>query len=104
MKYELINPPNNKYTTKQQIFINRGFKENDLIHYMNLSNEDINDPEVFGEEVMAAAASELKRAIETKTDICVIVDSDCDGFSSSAILINYIYDISPKYIEEGHLH
>ena len=51
MKYKLINPPNNKYTAKGQILINRGMKEEDLTHYMSLTDDDINDPEVFGKEL-----------------------------------------------------
>jgi single-stranded-DNA-specific exonuclease len=36
-----------------------------------------------------------------KKRICIIVDSDCDGFTSSAILINYLYDLSPDYTREN---
>ena len=42
----------------------------------------------------------------------VIVDSDCDGYTSSALLLNYLYDLFPSfvlnnvkyYIHEGKEH
>jgi single-stranded-DNA-specific exonuclease len=103
MKYKLINPPNNKYTAKGQILINRGMKEEDLIHYMNLTDDDINDPDTFGHELLVGASSTIFQIIKNEDDICVIVDCDCDGYTSSAILINYLYNIAPEYTE-NHVH
>ena len=103
MKFKLINPPNENYSATKQVLINRGFVPQEIEHYMNLSDADINDPEVFGEELLAAAASVLKRAIDSQSDICVVVDCDCDGYTSSAILINYLYDLDPDFTE-NHVH
>lgn len=115
MKYELINKPSNKYNAKQQILINRGLKETDLVHYMNLTDDDINDPTSFsvnGEIVKAAAACFLNH-LKADSTICVIVDCDCDGYTSSAILINYINDLKGTdwvqnhvswYLHEGKQH
>ena len=103
MKYELINKPNNRYNAKQQILINRGLKEEDLVHYMNLTDDDINYPERFGEDLLLAAATQLNDAISENKDTCIIVDCDCDGYTSAAVLINYLYDINPTYVEE-HVH
>lgn len=74
MKYELINQPNDKYNAKQQILINRGIKEADLVHYMNLTDADINEPEAFGKERMAAAAQCFLSHVFKRNTICVIVD------------------------------
>ena len=103
MKYELINQPNDKYSAKQQIFINRGIKEEDLVHYMNLTDNDINPPEMLGEDLLRGAAIEIKEAINENLEICVVVDCDCDGYTSSAILINYLHDLAPVYTET-HVH
>ena len=103
MKFKLINPPNENYSATKQVLINRGFVPREIEHYMNLSDADINDPEVFGEELLAAATSALKRAIDSQSDTCVIVDCDCDGYTSSAILINYLYDLDPDFTE-NHVH
>lgn len=102
MKYKLINTPNDKYNAKQQILINRGLKETDLNHYMNLTDSDINDPEVFGKELMQAGADLILKAAQNESDICIIVDCDCDGYTSSAVLINYLVDAFPQLTE--HIH
>ena len=103
MKYKLINPPNDKYTAKGQILINRGMNEEDLVHYMNLTDADINDPDIFGLDLLWDAASIITQTINNQNDICVIVDCDCDGYTSSAILINYLHNINPSFVEE-HIH
>lgn len=38
MKYELINKPNKNFSTIQQILYNRGILENEILHYINLSD------------------------------------------------------------------
>ena len=102
MRYELINTPNDKYNAKQQILINRGLEEKELTHYMNLTDADINPPEAFGKELMDAAAKCFISHLDRDSKICVIVDCDCDGYTSSAILINYIYDLkSNDYIQNN---
>ena len=101
MKYKLINLPNPKYNAKQQILINRGLKEEDLNTYMNLTKDVVNDPAIFGKELMDAATACFMRHFDNKSQICVIVDCDCDGYTSAAILINYIYYLSltnPEYV------
>ena len=97
MKYKLINTPNEKYNAKQQILINRGMAEEDLVHYMNLTDDDINPPEAFGEERIKAAAKCLLSHLDNDSKICVVVDCDCDGYTSSAIMINYIHDLKNDY-------
>ena len=103
MKYELINRPNPKYNAKQQILINRGLKETDLVHYMNLTDEDINEPEVFGKELIEAASNCLLKHLDNDSTICIIVDCDCDGYTSSAIMINYIYDLTSADWVQNHV-
>lgn len=99
MKYELINQPDEKYNAKQQLLINRGIKEEDLVHYMNLTDDDLNDPKCFGEQLLEDAAAMIRISIDREDDVCVIVDCDCDGYTSSAILINYLHDLAPAWAE-----
>lgn len=35
----------------------------------------------------------LREAVAEHTKICVIVDADADGFTSAAIILNYLYDL-----------
>jgi len=99
MKYKLINPPNENYSAKKQVLINRGLKPKEIDHYLNLTDADINEPEAFGKELLGNAASVLLETINNGGDICVIIDADCDGYTSSAILINYLYDLDPDFVE-----
>ena len=101
MKYELINQPNDKYSAKQQILINRGIKEEDLVHYMNLTDKDINDPSIFGDVISRAADVFIMEVLHNlDAVIAVIIDCDCDGYTSAALLINYIYDLAPNFAEK----
>ena len=74
MKYELIQKPDNKYTAKQQVLINRGIAFKDLAHYMNLTDDDINKPEIFGKELMDAAADCFLSHLDADHNICIVVD------------------------------
>ena len=104
MKYKLINPPSNKYNAQQQILINRGIDEKDISHYMNLTDDDINPPEALGEELLEKAAAAVRATLnQPDTEIVVIKDSDCDGYTSAALLINYLHDLAPAYTE-NHVH
>lgn len=105
MKYKLINPLNPTLTAQEQIMVNRGFKTREEIrHYMNLTDDDINPPEALGEELLEKAAAALRATLDQPDkEIAVIVDCDCDGYTSSAVLINYLHDLAPAYTE-NHIH
>ena len=97
----------NEYTedgnATSHILLNRGLPQEELYHYINSSDEDINDPALFGENLLNLAAKTLIKHISLQDDILVIVDADCDGFTSSAVLINYLHDLFPSFVE-NHLH
>ena len=48
---------------------------------------------------MRQAATTLIKHIQKNDSILFIVDSDCDGFTSSAIFINYLYNLFPSWVE-----
>lgn len=103
MKYKLINKINANYSTIEQILTNRGIPLNEIHHYLNTTDADINDPAAFGVERLKAAAAALIQTVSNNQDALVIVDCDCDGYTSSAVLINYLYDLFPAWTE-SHLH
>ena len=103
MKYQLINKINPNYSTIQQILTNRGIPFNEISHYMNTTDEDINSPLLLGKEKLKNAAAALTQAILSNESVLIIVDCDCDGFTSSALLINYLYDVFPSWVE-NNLH
>ena len=52
---------------------------------------------------MSTAATAYKMALDTGKPVALIADSDCDGFTSSALLYNYLYDAFPTWVA-AHLH
>ena len=79
---------------------------------MNTTDEDINDFKLLGESQLKAAAAALIKNIQAQKNILVVVDCDCDGYTSSALLINYLHDLFPAFVEnhltyylhEGKIH
>lgn len=99
MKIKLINIPDEKLRATEQILINRGIKLADAHHYLNTTDADINDPLEFGQDKMSRAARAVAACIGQEKRMLVVVDCDCDGFTSSAILINYLHDMASSYTE-----
>ena len=98
MKYKLIKPIQKKYTTLQQILYNRGINIEDMDSYLNTSDDCINHFSLLGKDNLFKAATALIKTITNNESAVVIVDSDCDGFTSAATLINYLYDLFPSWV------
>lgn len=96
MKFKLINEPNEEYTTIEQILVNRGIPRSEIYKYTHLDDSVINPPTALGEELLHEAAKVLFWAIQEQKKAFVVVDCDCDGYTSSALLINYLYKIVPS--------
>ena len=103
MKYDLIKPINKNYSTVEQILTNRNIPKEEIPTYLNTNWENVASPEAFGSELLHNAATELFYAVHYNTDTFLIVDADCDGFTSSALLYNYLYDVFPTWAT-AHLH
>ena len=98
MKYELISKPNQNFSTIQQILFNRGIAEKDILHYINLSDQDINSPLALGEDNLRNGLTILIDTIKKDKNAVIIIDCDCDGYTSAALLINYLYKIFPSWV------
>ena len=103
MNYKLLHGINPNYTTIEQILTNRGISIEDITHYLNTTDADINEPERLGEENLRAAAACLIKTISEDKNALIIIDCDCDGYTSSAVLINYLYELFPAWAE-NHLN
>lgn len=101
MKYKLIKEVNPKYSAIEQVLTNRGIKLNDIHHYLNTTDNDINSAEMLGEERLKTAAAALISAIKDNKKMLVVVDSDCDGYTSSALLLNYLYKLFPAFVKNN---
>ena len=109
MRYKLLN--SQTYTSYKYpisfILGNRGMKEDEIQHLMNLSENDINDYKLLGEEKLHTAYTCLKDAIINDKNVFLLVDSDCDGYTSAAILYNYLYKVNQDWCVDKityHLH
>ena len=101
MKYKLIKEINPNYSAIEQVLTNRGISYNDIKHYLNTTDSDINSAEMLGEERLKSAAAALVSTIKENKKMLVVVDSDCDGYTSSALLLNYLYDLFPAFVKNN---
>jgi len=102
MRYKLIKDIDPSYSPIQQVLTNRGINFNEIHHYLNTTDKDIANAEMFGSNVMKLAAAALIQAIQNDEKTLVLVDCDCDGYTSAAIMINYLYDLFPSFVK-NHL-
>ena len=80
---------------------NRGIPYYDIYRWLNTTDADINDFNLLGADRLHKAAQTLIKTISQDARALVIVDSDCDGFTSSALLINYLYDHFPAWVQNN---
>lgn len=99
MKIKLINQPNKDLKVTEQILYNRGINTKDAHHYLNTTDDDISSPLAFGEDKMYRAAAAIVGCMGLDQRMLVVVDCDCDGYTSAAIFINYLHDLFPSYVE-----
>lgn len=83
---------------KRQILLNRGITD---FSYLKDTEEHISPPTAFKEELLKKGAAMLLTHITKEDNVFIIVDSDCDGFTSAAILINYLYEKFPAWTESS---
>lgn len=97
MNYELINQPNLEFSALEQVLINRGIQYNDIEHYLNVTEEDNLNPLLLN-NIERAVSIFVKHLGDSNSHIHVQVDSDCDGYTSAALLLNYVYSILPSAV------
>lgn len=106
MKYKLINQFYDKTKSIiETVLLNRGIA--DPYTYVHLTDGYIQDYHDL--ENIEKAVERLTQAIENNEKIKIVVDSDCDGHASAAILYSYLYKIYNSenisyYIQEGKSH
>lgn len=93
MKYKLFGSGANDGIS--QILKNRGIE--DVLAWSAADYSDINDPALFGRGPMTHAVEIFSKAVQSNFPICVIVDADADGYTSAAIIINYIISWNQEY-------
>lgn len=97
MDYQLIKPIHDGYSAIEQVLTNRGIKFEDIDHYLNVSESDNLSPLLL-KNIESAAKLIFNQLSKDDFHIHVQVDSDCDGYTSAALLLNYIHAICPSAI------
>ena len=95
MEYRLISEIDNELSLIEQVFKNRGIL--DIDHYLNTTEKDVFKPNMLWN--MREGATMLIRHISNEDDIFIQVDSDADGYTSAAALINYLYTLFPAFVK-----
>lgn len=101
MRYQLIKPINQNYSVIQQILTNRNIPIDKINDYLFTSDADVAPPEALGQNKLRQAAAALISTISNKGIALLVIDSDCDGFTSSAILLNYLHDFFPTWVQHN---
>ena len=94
MDYRLINT-RTKSSAIEQVLFNRGIQ--DIDHYLNTTDSDILDPSSI--KNIQEGAKLLVSHIAQNNKILIQVDSDVDGFTSAALLINYLNCLFPSFAQ-----
>jgi single-stranded-DNA-specific exonuclease len=80
------------------VFKNRGmnYSETDIEHYLHTSEIDLYPPEIITN--MRRGVEMLMKHIKNNDKIFLQIDDDCDGFTSSALFLNYLNCLFPNYV------
>ena len=98
MEYKVIAPRQDGTTLLEQILLNRGFTSKEEInHYLTVDESDLINPLCL--DHMQDGAKMLIQHIANNDNAMIIVDSDADGYTSSAIFMNYFNNLFPSWIQ-----
>ena len=102
MEYQLIMPRiplKNATTAVEQVLANRGISPENVEHYLHTTDADICDPNMIMN--MREGAAMLVKHISQNDKVLVQIDSDCDGYTSAAALINYLNCLFPGFVQNN---
>ena len=105
MEYQLMTPSiplNIEITAVERVLTNRGMPLNEINHYLNTTDKDILPPSTIMN--MHEGAKMLIKHIAANNKIFVQVDSDCDGYTSAATLINYLNCLFPSFTQNNIIY
>lgn len=100
MEYQLIAPriPLGKLLTAvEQVLANRGIAPENVEHYLNTTDEDILSPMLIMN--IEEGVKVLIKHIAQGDKVLIQIDSDCDGYTSAAALINYLNRLFPGFVQ-----
>lgn len=105
MTYQLrtpILPIYDDYSILEVLFAARGIPPEDIDHYLHTTKADILSPSLIAN--IDDGIKMLIQHIFNNDKIFIQVDSDCDGYTSAAVLINYINCFAPGYAQNNIIY
>lgn len=78
--------------------LNRGIPPKLVPTYLSNAFDNIYPPSALGEDKLKAGVKMLIDVINKGGKVWLPVDADCDGFTSAAIFINYLYSLYPNWV------
>lgn len=102
MQINLINEVNPNYTAVEQILTNRGIPYEEIEHFLNTTDSDIND--YLDLDNITIGVKMLMHHLSKNNRILIQVDSDVDGFTSAAVLYNYVRANYPESRIDYQVH
>ena len=99
MNFQLKAPRIPHMSVVEQVFINRGIPADEVSHYLNTSEADVIDPAIITN--IEAGAKMLVSHVAQGSKVLIQIDSDCDGFTSAAVLINYLNCLFPSFVQNN---
>lgn len=86
-------------TAVETVLTNRGIELSEIQHYLSPTEKDVYDPGSI--ERLHEGVCMLISHVQRNDKVLIQVDSDCDGFTSSAILINYLNCLFPGFVQNN---
>ena len=102
MEYQLIVPRiplKDVMTAVEQVLANRGISPENVDHYLNTTDEDILNPALIMN--IDEGVKILIKHIAQGDKVLIQIDSDCDGYTSAAALINYLNCLFPGFVQSN---
>ena len=102
MDYKLISQLDPNISPIEQVLMNRGIEKSKIPHYLNTSDDDILH---FGDiKNIEEGAKLLISHIAQNHKIMVQTDGDADGYTSAALLLNYLNKLFPHFVQNNILY
>ena len=102
MEYQLIAPVNQDITVVEQVLSNRGMALSDIEHYLHTTDNDILNPALI--KNIDDGVKMLVRHISQNDKTLLQIDSDCDGYTSAAVLMNYLNCLFPNFVQNNIIY
>ena len=99
MNIKLVNPT---YTSDYFVNLLKYRGVNDINNFLNPTIEDVQNPKYL--KNIEYAAEKYMEVIKEKGNIAIVVDSDCDGYTSAAIIYHYTKKLAPDIKIDYFLH